>query len=111
MIHFLATSGFNPADPSTWAQAGAIAVVALIILTLFLKGMIVPGPTHKNLEERYERLETRNLTLETQNNQIHDRLEGEVFDTLKAAVVALSNSNELVRGTLRGGRASGNPDA
>jgi hypothetical protein len=81
-------------DPLTWIQGGAVGATAVSIVGCFLKGWIVVGSHYTAAVARAE-------AAEAENRRIHDRLEGEVFDTLKAATVAMAQQNEIVKDALR----------
>lgn len=87
---------FDPSNPFTWVQGGAIAAAVMAVVVMFVKGWIVPGHVHRAVVDANE-------ALAAENRAIHARLEGEVFDALKAAAIAVSTQNEIVRDMLRRG--------
>lgn len=122
-----AASAFNPTDPFTWIQGGAIGVVAITILVLFIRQWVVPGPSHEQLRKDLETARTGFQTeidavrkaytdqiedlkalylrdmakCREEQNVIRDRLEGDVFKTLTAASVTQASANDLMKETLR----------
>lgn len=94
---------FDPANPASWIQAGGIVVAVMVVLWLFTTGKIVTG-------RDYERAIQEREDYKSQLGAVHDRLEGEVFSTLKATAIALATANDIVRGVLARDRGGGRSD-
>ena len=85
---------FDPTNPLTWIQGGAIGAAVGGTVACFVKGWLVSG-------RHYQSAVTRAEVAEAENKRIHERLEGEVFTALKEAAIAVASTNQIMRDALR----------